>query len=494
MDEWSEPAAIAETHISVVAFVGDRAYKLKKPVALGFLDFTTRAGRRAACAREVALNRRLAPDVYLGVADVTGPDGQLADHLVVMRRMPSDRRLATLVADGAPGVSDRLHDLARLLADFHSRAERSTAVDQAATVDAVRANWDDGFSQLRGSVGDVLDGDDRDRVEVLVHDYLDGRGALFRDRIEGGHVCDGHGDLQAADVFCLDDGPRVLDCIEFNDRFRHGDVMADIAFLAMDLERLGRPDLAERFVAWYREFAGETCPPSLVDHYIAYRAHVRCKVACLRAAQLEGTAAEVEVGAARGLLQLARRHLERARVRMVVVGGLPGTGKSTLSVRLGDHASWAVLRSDELRKERAGISATTSAVAPFGEGLYAPEATDAVYALMLERARRTLEHGGSVVLDASWSSDRHRQAARDLARACRAELTELRCCVAADVAERRILARAAAGGDPSDADPEVARKLGESADPWPEATVVDTGVPLSAALDAVGEALGVEVA
>src|SRR5207248_5092618 len=168
-------------------------------------------------------------------------------------------------------------------------------------------------------------------------------------RIALGAVRDGHGDLQAEDIFCLDDGPRILDCIEFDDRLRHVDVLADVAFLAMDLERLGAPEAAATFLARYREFARESYPPSLAHHYIAARAHVRCKVACLRHRQGDDGGAD----AARGLLDLTARHLEAARVRLVLVGGLPGTGKSTVAAALADATGWVVLRSDEVRKDVA---------------------------------------------------------------------------------------------------------------------------------------------
>jgi aminoglycoside phosphotransferase family enzyme/predicted kinase len=482
------PAAISETHISVLVFVGDRAYKLKKPVDLGFLDFRTRDARERACHREVELNRRLAPDVYLGVADIVGPDGELSDHLVVMRRMPEDRRLSTLITTGDPSVADHLREIARLLADFHSRAPRSPDIDTGGAIGAVRANWEDGFTQLRGPAGSVLDGARSRRVQELVQRYLSGRDQLFSQRIRDGHVCDGHGDLQAADIFCLDDGPRVLDCIEFYDRFRFGDVMADVAFLAMDLERLGAPDLAERFIAWYREFAAEECPASLLDHYVAYRAHVRTKVSCLRAAQLEGRGRDEAVAEANHLLELSLRHLERARLRLVLVGGLPGTGKSTLSLGLGARHGWTVLRSDELRKELAGLDVLTPAGAAFGEGLYAADHTDRVYDELLDRARIALSLGESVILDASWTAAHHRVAARQLGVEAGAEVKELRCTVPTRVAEQRLRTRREVG-DASDADAGVARQLAAVAEPWPESSPIDTAEPIDAVVETACELL-----
>jgi hypothetical protein len=483
--DWGSPAAVAETHVSVLVFLGDRVYKMKKPVSMGFLDFSTREARLAACRAEVELNRRLAPDVYLGVADVVGDDGTPCDHLVVMRRMPPERRLAALVRSGGDVDAELVH-IARRVAAFHAAAGTSPEIARAGSRDAVRANWDASFEQLTPFVGPVLDPGTCARVEQLVHRYLEGRGPLFERRMATGQVRDGHGDLQAEDIFCLEDGPRILDCIEFDDRLRHGDVLADVAFLAMDLERLGAPAAGERFLALYREFAGETYPASLASHYVAYRAHVRAKVACLRHGQGDSEAA----GAARELLALTLRHLEAGRVVLVLVGGLPGTGKSTLAAGMADQLGWSVLRSDEVRKDLAGLAHDQSATADFGEGLYRPETTAEVYRTLLERAEHALELGEPVVLDASWSDQRFRDAAAEVAKATSSELVELRCDAPADVAAGRIDRRRKQGGDPSDATVEVATAMAASADPWPSAVRIDTageiGAALAQALAAVG--------
>jgi len=485
VDTQPEPAAVAETHISVVVFVGDRAYKLKKPVSFGFLDFSTRELREQACHREVALNRRLAPDVYEGVADVTGPDGRPWDHLVVMRRLPADRRLSTLVTTGVD-VADHLRELARLVAAFHAAADRSPEIDDAATPASVSDWWTRNLGEMRRFAGSLLPQPAFEEVQQLARRYVAGRRHLFERRIEHGAVVDGHGDLLADDVFCLDDGPRAIDCIEFDDRLRHNDVLADVAFLAMDLERLGAPALAGEFLAAYREFAGETWPDSLVHHYLAQRAVVRAKVTALRVDQGDADAADL----ARRFLELAHEHLAAGRVRLVLVGGLPGTGKSTLSGALSDAAGWVLLRSDEVRKDAAGIGHEQSAAAGYLEGLYSHTHTVATYNELLERARTALELGESVVLDASWTDARERSAAAALADDVAADLVALRCDAPRELAAERVDARARRGGDASDASAAVAAAMAADADPWPAATVVDTtGTPdeaLSAALDAVG--------
>jgi len=470
------PAALVETHISIVFFVGDRAYKLKKPVDFAFADQRTRQARQALCHREVELNRRLAPDVYLGVTDLVGPDGEPTDHLVTMRRMPADRRLSVLVEAGDEGLPAVIDELGRLLARFHRTAERSAAIDAVSSVEAVTSLWHDNFTEIRPSVGEVIDEETFGEAVRLADEFLAGRGPLFARRQSERAICDGHGDLQTDDVFCLDDGPRVLDCIEFNDAFRFGDVANDIAFLVMDLERLGAPALADQLVAAYEDEAGAQLPPSLLRFFVAYRAQVRAKVACLRAEQFPAgdlRAAEAQT--------LAAQHLDRcveslraAVPRLVLVGGLPGSGKSTLARGLGEALGATVVRSDLVRKEGAGLDPSTSAPDGFGQGLYSPSVTEAVYAELLDRAATDLSLGRSVVLDASFTSDAHRVLARCLAEESHSALVEILCEVPADVAVARIERRRAKGLDASDADPAVAAAMAAGADPWPEARSVST--------------------
>lgn len=477
-------AAVAETHSATVVFIGHRAYKVKKPVDLGFLDFTTRAARERACHREVQLNRRLAPDVYLGVDDVFGPDGEVCDHLVVMRRLPPERRLSHLLdTDGTSTAC--LRAVARQVAALHAAVPTSTddpAIASVATRDAVAGNWQDNLEAIRPFVDDVVPSDEFRQVEDLVGRYLDGRAALFDDRIAAGMVRDGHGDLLAEDIFCLDDGPRIIDCLDFDDRYRYGDVLLDVAFLAMDLERLGHPEQARQFLDWYEEFAGERQPTSLLHHYLAYRAHVRVKVACVRHAQGDPSSARM----ARDLHRVVHDHLARARVTLVLVGGLPGTGKSTLASGLSDAEEWAVLRSDEIRKDLAGLAHDVDAASGDWQGLYRPDRVDQVYGEMLHRARHLLERGESVVLDASWTSAARRQAAIELADATSSDLVQLRCDCPAEVARARLADRRA---DPSDASARVYDAMAAREGGWPAATPVPTNRPVDAMLVAARAAV-----
>ena len=469
-----EPAAIVETHISTLFFVGDRVFKLHKRVRFGFLDFRERESRRVDCQREVMLNRRLAPDVYLGVADVV-VDGEPLDHMVVMRRLPEDRRL-TAIASRGEELTGRLLAVAEALASFHRSATRSGEISNAATALALRAGWEENFDETDRFVGSVLDEADEAEIRRRALRWVDGRAGLLMARIAEGRICDGHGDLQADDIFCLDDGVRILDCVEFADELRNVDVCADVAFLAMDLERLGYPEAAARFLLAYQYLADDRFPEPLLHHYLAARAYVRAKVSCLRADQGAPEAA----AQARELQRIARDHLRRSQVTLVLIGGLPGSGKSTLASGLGDARGWTVFRSDEFRNEIRG---------PLGEritqdpaGRYGPDATDAVYEELLHRAESALGRAESVILDASWIDGRQRGAARAMADRTSSELVELCCEVSEEEADRRILRRLAEGTSESEATPHIREGMRRRMDPWESATVIDTSVgePLEA--------------
>lgn len=474
-------AQVRETHVAAVFLVGDRAYKLKKPVDVGFLDLRTRERRLAVCLREVELNRRFAPDVYLGVSDVTDVDGSLCDHLVVMRRMPEERRLSTLVADRAP-VAGVVAGLARRIAAYHATAERSPAIDAEGSRDAILGRWRASFDELRELRSPPVDPGTVSEVEQLVEEFLAGRDPLFARRKADRRIVDGHGDLLTDDIFCLDDGPRILDCLEFDDRLRRLDGLDDIAFLAMDLERLGAADLAELLVERYAEFAADPAPMSLRHHYIAYRAFVRVKVACLRHSQGDRKAAED----AKRYAAITLDHLRRGRVRLILVGGLPGTGKTTLAGELADAVGGVLVSSDRLRKELAGRNPAESAAAAYQSGIYGREHTERTYTEMISRAELVLGMGETVVLDASWSRQAHRDMATTLAKETHSDLVGLRCELAPDIAAER---RRVRGPGTSDADDEVAARMAADADAWRDAVTLSTAQPPKVVLRRALEAM-----
>ena len=471
----AEPVTFAETHVSILALGADRVWKLKKAVRLPFVDLSTAALRRANADREVALNRRFAPDVYLGVVPLDDAGGAVLDALVEMRRMPGARRLSALAAGAGADAGACVDRIAAELVRFHRAAPTSPEIERAGAPESVAALWASNVEELR-PFASVLGADTLARVAAEARRYVDGRGPLFARRIADGRVRDGHGDLLADDAFCLDDGPRFLDCLEFDDELRYGDVLADVAFLAMDLERLGRADLAAGLLDGYRALADDSWPQSLADHYVAYRALVRCKVACLSAGPDEAIETSPSVGRARALLALADAHLARARVRLVLIGGPPATGKSTLARELARRTGWRVLRSDEVRKQLAGLEPSSPAAAALDAGLYTKEWTARTYDALAAQARTFLGGGESAILDASWSDGAPRADAARVAASTVSVLSSFRLEAPAAVAGARARGRDASRSvapDASDASDAVAAELRARFEPWPDAVALD---------------------
>lgn len=471
---------IAETHTGMVFLVGDRAYKIKKPVVTDFLDFSTLDRRERACAHELVLNSRLAPDSYLGIAHFAEPGGE-PEPVIVMRRHPDELRLATIVRRGEP-VEDHLRAVALVLSRFHAAASRGREVDTAGRVDAITARWQENLTELRHYADGIVPGLDCqlvNEIAELAERFIAGRAVLFARRINERKIVDGHADLLADDIFCLEDGPALLDCLEFDDHLRYVDVIDDAAFLAMDLEFLGRSDLGALFLRSYSRLADDDAPASLGDFYIAYRAVVRAKVDCVRHSQGVGGAA----ADARRHLEIARDHLRSGAVRLILVGGGPGTGKTTLSRSLAESIGAQVISTDDIRAEMVRLGEITGTPGVLDEGLYTRENIDAVYEAVVRKAHLGLCEGRSVILDGTWHDPRHRELARNLAADTGALIFEFACAAPLDATVVRIRGRATTT---SQATPEIATALADRADDvWAGAHRIDTTRPL---VDAVAQA------
>jgi aminoglycoside phosphotransferase family enzyme len=461
-----------ETAISTVILAGDRAWKIRKPVAFPFLDQRNLEEQSRLCRREVELNSRLAPDVYLGVVEIDDPQSGGPRPATLMRRLPDSRRLGTLIAAGVD-VSAEIREIARTLAAFHLSANCGPLIAQSATPAAMAERWHGSLAVVERFTGTVLEARAVAAVRALADDYIAGCTPLFVRRMATDKVVDGHGDLLADDIFCLSSGPRILDCLEFSDELRYCDVVNDVASLAMDCERLGAPQLGDLLLHEYTTYTADIFPSSLADHYVAYRAMVRCEVACLR--HEEGDPASADT--ARLLLDLAHSHCRLARPTMVLVGGPPGVGKSTVAAALGDVLGWTVLRSDEVRRDVLGAEQWVGP-SEWLSARFSAAATDATYGEMVERAGMLLGLGESVVLDATWAAPSRREEAERVARDSHGSFVALRCDAPAHIAERRVARRIAAGSDISMATVAVARQIADSFAPWPQATRLDTAAPV----------------
>lgn len=482
---------VRETHTGVVVLAGERAYKAKKPVLTDFLDFRTARQREHACLREIELNSRLSPESYLGIAYLSDPAGGPAEPVVVMRRYRDDDRLASIVSRSPDGsgesgesVRDVLDAIAGVLARFHERAERNPVISAQGEPGAIDRRWRENLSELNGyaemtTLG--ISAESLARIQRLAAEFVAGRGALFERRIEEGCIVDGHADLLADDVFWVNGEAVLLDCLEFDDQLRYVDRIDDCAFLAMDLEFLGRKDLGDYFLERHAAHAADTAPPSLRHFYVAYRAVVRAKVDCVRASQAHPDAG---MGAVRHL-DIALRHLADGAVRLAIVGGNPGTGKSTLSHALAERVGAQVISTDDVRRQLRHSGAITGSPGVLDAELYAPEHVATVYEAALSRARVFLRNGQSVILDGTWRDPVNRASARRLAVETHSALVELMCAVPIDTAIERIHTRRPGK---SDATPRIAAALAAREHSWDTARRVDTSRGLGHSLRSAHDA------
>jgi aminoglycoside phosphotransferase family enzyme/predicted kinase len=469
VEQLADPAAyphpvgdidVRQTHISAVFLAGPHVYKVKKPVSLGFLDFSTLEQRRHFCEEEVRLNRRLAPHVYLGVVPITEHagrfrvegEGEPVEWAVKMVRLPDGTSLRDRLRRGEVAVAD-VERLARFLAAFHRSAAGGPHVAAFGRFEVVAGNAAENFTQSEAHVGTTLSRPVFDRLRALTDATLDRLRPLVEERAARGVPRDTHGDLHLDHVYSDARGePFAIDCIEFNERFRFADPVADVAFLVMDLAYHHRPDLAVALAGAYFRAAGDAEGWPLLPFYTAYRAVVRGKVEGMKAAGSEvpadQRAAAVDRAKAHWLLALGELEEPARRPALVLVGGLSGTGKSTLARGLAAAGRFGVVRSDVVRKELAGLGPTARG----GEELYSAEWTDRTYAECLRRAEQELFEGKRVVVDATFRTDARRRAFLDLARRLHVPAVVFVCEAPPEVVRARLAARTA---DASDATPDV---------------------------------------
>ena len=457
--EPTQKVEVIQTHISTI-FLTDRfAYKVKKPVDFGFLDYTTPEKRREMCEREIALNRRLCPDTYLGVAEIREHDGQLniggqgatVEVAVKMKRLPQRRMLREALRRGE-GHSAFFHDIARILADFHSHAATSPEISALKDLDGVKLNCDENFAQTEKYVGKLLSVRTFEFIRTSTELFFKRHPELFHHRAATARVRDGHGDLHL-DSICVTDPIRIFDCIEFNERFRIQDVAEEVAFLAMDLEFHGYTPFGRAFVEAYVEASGDGHLYKLLDFYKAYRAYVRAKVHSFQgddATIPEGQREQVRATATRYYELAARYAASFNPQRLYVACGLMGSGKSTLARTLAERYALQVVRSDVVRKELLGLAPEDRRYVGWDQAEYAPAVTERTYAEMLERAERMIGEGHSVVLDGCYGTRNERHAAVKLARHIKVPMLLLECRASEEIIRERLEKRAAKNGSVSD--------------------------------------------
>jgi len=407
-----------QTHISSVFLTGEIVYKLKKPVNFGFLDFSTVELREMNCRAEVALNRRLAPSVYIDAIPITldgdravlNGDGEVIDWVVVMRELDEDL-LGTSVLERGELSKAHMDALVDVLVPFYTTALTGDGIDDYGTVESVKFNTDENFSQTEAYVGKLLSRDRFEHIRNWTDGFYENNIDLFERRITEGRIRESHGDLHLRNIF-FEDPAVIFDCIEFNERFRCGDVAVDIAFLAMDLDFNGRQDLSKHFIDRYVEVSGDTELLEILEFYKCYRAYVRGKIACFTSTDpaLDATAQRAQRNLARRFFGLAYEYAGGSeRPSLVVLYGLMGTGKTSVARHLREKFGWHILSTDAVRKQISGVGENTRVYVPYNEGLYSPEMNARTYAEVCDRAENLLHAGFPVVVDGAFKRQSERE-------------------------------------------------------------------------------------
>jgi hypothetical protein len=441
---------VEETHISTVFLTGDFVYKIKKPVDFGFLDYTTLEKRHRYCKQEVLLNKRLSENVYLDVVPITkeptgyalkGP-GKTVEYAVKMRQLPKENTMLQLLRRGEFNLN-MLGELVQMLVRFYQRTEKGPEIDAMGSRELIWVNIEEDFIQTNPFVSDILDRMQFSELHRRVRTFLNSKAKLFDRRIKSGCIRDCHGDLRLGHIYFVD-SISIIDCIEFNERFRYGDLISDLAFLAMDLDYNGFADIGQELLAEYAQWADDPDIFLLVDFYKCYRAHVRCKVECLRygAGDLSAPEADLAKVRAQSYFELAWRYADTfSRQTIWIVCGLSGSGKSTIAEELKKLMNLQCYRSDVIRKKLFGLSPEEQVIVPFGQAIYTPAASDRTYEQLLLEARKEMSRGRSVIVDGTFGRLQHRVLAQKLAEELEANVIFIECRCAQSVLRQRLSAR-----------------------------------------------------
>lgn len=451
---------LLETHISWVFLAGDYAYKIKKPVKLGFLDFSSLAARRHYCDEELRLNRRLAPELYLGTVAITGDhraphiggNGETIEYAVKMRRFEQSALLDAALARGevAPAT---IAALARKIAEFHAGAPNAAAAPELDAAGAALAPALDNFAQmlpLLDAPQDIAELAGLRDWTLREHSRVAAQAA---DRQATGRVRECHGDLHLGNAVLLGGVATPFDCIEFSPALRQMDVISEVVFLAMDLEVHGRRDLAWVFLNAYLEHTGDYGGVAMLPFYLVYRALIRAKINLIRASQHDATGEQVLRArkAYHRYIACAVSYSTARRGAVVITHGLSGSGKTTLARVIAPALGAVSVRSDAERKRLHGLSALARVGSASGAGIYGTDATARTYALLARHARSIASVGFPAFIDAAFLKCDQRAAFLDLARELKVPFAILNIITPHELLHARLAARAVQNSDASDA-------------------------------------------
>lgn len=488
-DHPAGPIQHVETHISHILLSGAFAYKIKKPLNLGFLDFSTLDKRLRACQEEVRLNQRLAPAIYLGVVPITGSPadphingtGTLFEYAVKMRQFPPDATLDRLEADGRL-TATQVEAIGTTLARFHQEdCARADADSPWGDPQQVWQPVAQNFLQISPHISAPTDRRQLDALQQWSEAEHARLAPLMAARKREGFIRECHGDLHLGNLAWVNDQLLVFDCLEFNPGLRWIDIQSEIAFCTMDLMQRGHMDWAWLLLNTWLEKTGDYAGLALLRYYAVYRALVRVKVAVLRAGQIRGAAHDAALAEARTLLDLATKLTRPWPFRLDITHGLSGSGKTTLTRTLMQVPGAIRLRSDVERKRLAGIDALAQSGSGVGQKLYAADATRQTYAHLAQLAGSLLDAGWPVIVDATFLARWQRDWLREQAQSHGVPFHILDFEVPVATLRERILQRGRAGRDASEAGLEVLQRQIETEEPLAADEREET-LPINAAL------------
>ncbi len=457
---------VLETHISYVLLTGAHAYKIKKAVNLGFLDFTTLAARRHFCAEELRLNRRLAPALYLDVVAVTGTPampmlggtGPVLEYAVRMREFAQHALASELLARGELAPRD-IDALASRVADFHVAIAGGVPPPACGTPEAIRDAALANFNQLRPAMATTSGRQDLDQLESWTQREYAALLPVFRERLAHGFVRECHGDLHLGNIAVLAGEIVIFDGIEFNDEMRWIDVLSEVAFTVMDLRERGHAELAHRFLNAYLECTGDYAGLAVLRFYLVYRALVRAKIAQLRMAQLSSADESAPLLRERdGYLRLAQACARAFAPALVITHGVSGSGKTALSQFLLEHIGAVRIRTDIERKRRLGVPPTRRPGGPCAARLYSHDANRQTYDHVRALAANVAAAGFATIVDGAFLQRWQRDIFRDLATELGVPFLLLAFSASEATLRHRIVGRSRRGTDASDADVAVLEK------------------------------------
>lgn len=476
---------VVETHISWILLTGAYAYKLKKPLTLGFLDFSTLSARKHFCEEELRLNRRLDPDLYLEVVaicegpqrPVIGGQGPVLEYAVKMRQFPEEG-LLDRVQERGELLPAHIDAMARQIAAFHQDCERAASDGAYGSPSAIAGPALQNFDQIGVLLPDAADRAQLEALRLWTEFHGHALAETFRARQWNGFVRECHGDLHLGNVFMERGAIQLFDCIEFNPGLRWIDVMSDVAFMVMDLWHRNHPDLARRFLNGYLEQSGDYAGVGTLAYYLVYRAMVRAKVVLIRSGQPEVGEDEKSVGRSecRRFLALAQRFAARPQPWIAITHGPSGSGKSHFAGQLLECCECVRIRSDVERKRAHGLGPQAETGSPVGAELYGEAATRATYAGLAALGAAVLEAGWPLIADATFLVRWQRDLLRQLARKQGLPLRILDFRAADAILRDRIRARVGQGGDPSEATLEVLERQLRTAEPLQEDELPETVV------------------